>query len=230
MPAIDGSIFIEHGSAQLQLLPDKAIYFPACDTLIVADVHAGKGTAFRQAGLPIPSGSSQKDLARIDALLELTHAGRLVILGDFLHAKSSRQPETLATIQRWRSSHREVRMMLVRGNHDRCAGRVPLDWQIEEVEEPFDEGCGVLFSHEPRDAEDVPVLCGHVHPVVAVIDFDRSAVRVPCFCFDDRGCGILPAFGSLTGGHNVGMRDGQRVYLAMRSKVIAADRVQRILV
>ena len=189
-----------------------------------------KGPLFARAGLPVPVGSSQKDLARIDALLQRTGAGRLVILGDFLHAKSSRQPETLTTIQRWRESHQDVRIMLVRGNHDRCAGRVPSEWRFDEVEEPFDEGCGVLFSHEPRDADGVPVLCGHVHPVVSVMDFDRSAVRVPCFCFDERGCGILPAFGSLTGGHNVGMRQGQRVYLATGSRVIAAERVQKILV
>ena len=230
MDYIEGSIVVEHGKARLTLLPDKAIYFGDCNTLILADVHAGKGAAFRHAGLPIPLGSSQKDLQRIDQLLAQTGAKRLVILGDFLHAKSSRQPETLATIEHWRFSHPDIRMLLVRGNHDRSAGRIPLEWEIDEVEEPFDEGCGILFAHEPRDGNAVPVLCGHVHPVVSVRDFDRSTVRVPCFWFDDRGCCVLPAFGSLTGGYNVGMRENERVYLVMPGKVVSAERLQQRLI
>lgn len=229
-PILEGSLLVNHGSVTLQLLPDRAVYFPACRTLIIADVHAGKGTAFRDAGLPIPVGSTQKDLKRIDRLLEATNAERLVILGDFLHAKGSRQTETMEMLKRWRDTNHRISVMLIRGNHDRSAGRVPGEWNIEEVEEPFDEGCGILFAHAPRDCNQTPMLCGHVHPVVSVRDFDRSTVRVPCFWFDGRGCGVLPAFGSLTGGYNVGIREGERVYLAMPDKVIPAERVQTRLI
>ncbi|MBV8782087.1 MAG: ligase-associated DNA damage response endonuclease PdeM [Phycisphaerae bacterium] len=225
MPAIDGSIFIEHGSARLQLLPDKAIYFPACNTLIIADVHAGKGTAFRAAGVPVPVGSSQKDLQRIGRLLVLTRAERLVILGDFLHHKSSRDEETMACVARWRDAHSQTRMLLVRGNHDRTSGRLPGEWNIAEVEDPFDEGCGIIFAHQPRDGGDVPVLCGHVHPVVSVRDFDRSTIRVPCFWFDHRNCGVLPSFGSLTGGYNVGQHESDRIYLVLGKNVVPAEKL-----
>jgi DNA ligase-associated metallophosphoesterase len=222
MPPISGSLPIDFGPERLHLLPDRAVWWEARRTLIVADVHLGKGAAFRKAGVPVPAGGSDKDLRRIDALLTLTAAQRLVVLGDLVHARASHQTELFDAVSAWRERTRAVKMLLVRGNHDRRAGKIPTSWEIDELEEPVEES-GILFSHEPRYDAAAPVLSGHVHPVFAMRDFDRSTVRVPCFVFDAATCAVLPAFGTFTGGQVMRGEVGRRIYLALGKSVIAVD-------
>jgi uncharacterized protein len=214
------SVSIEFGRESLRLLPSRAVWLPERETVVVADVHLGKGAAFRSGGLPVPTGNSVKDLNRLGDLLTATGARRLVVLGDLVHARTSHQPELFESVRRWRSKWREAEVLLVRGNHDRSAGPAPMDWGIREVEEPFDDG-GILLSHYPHCDGKLPVLAGHVHPVFRVADFDGSSVRVPCFVFDEDVCAVLPSFGSLTGGHPIGPKEGRRVFLATSNRITA---------
>ncbi len=157
--------------------------------------------------MPVPAGNSSKDLLRIENLLRTTGAQRLVILGDLVHNRASHQAELSAAFGLWRAKHAELDVLLIRGNHDRRAGRVPVDWNVLEEAEPFDAG-PFIFSHEPRSA-DKPVLCGHVHPSVAVRDFDGSYANLCCFVVDEKQI-LLPAFGSFTGGL-ISARSSRRV-------------------
>jgi DNA ligase-associated metallophosphoesterase len=213
-----GSLSIEFGGEALRLLPARAVWLPARQTVVVADVHLGKGAAFRSGGFPVPTGNSEKDLQRLGDLLRATGARRLVVLGDLVHARSSHQPELYESVRRWRNNWASTEVMLIRGNHDRSAGRVPSEWNIREVEEPFDDG-GILFSHFPHCDGKRPVLAGHLHPVYSVRDFDGSSVRVPCFVVGEDLCAVLPPFGSLTGGHPVPRQEGRRIFLTSPSRV-----------
>jgi metallophosphoesterase superfamily enzyme len=47
----------------LVLLPERAIWFPKYETLLVSDTHLGKGSHFRKAGIAIPTVLKQEDLA-----------------------------------------------------------------------------------------------------------------------------------------------------------------------
>jgi DNA ligase-associated metallophosphoesterase len=204
------------------LLPDRAVYWPQRESLIVADVHLGKGTAFRHAGVPVPAGSSSKDLGRLSALMQQTAARRLVILGDLIHGRTSHQRELCDSIAEWRANHAEIEMLLVRGNHDRSAGRLPVEWNIPEVEEPVADVI-LTLSHVPRYEQAMPVLAGHLHPVKSMQDFDRSSVRVPCF-HESQRCLVLPAFGSFTGGACVNLREGDRCFLTSGKAVVQLAR------
>src|SRR5690348_13559040 len=144
MFSIAGSIPIEFGNEQFALLPDRAVFWHARQTLLIADAHLGKAASFRAFGVPVPSGTTAKDLARLTRLLEITHAKRLVILGDLVHAKAGRQPEIESAVAAWRGSHEDVEMILIRGNHDRASGRIPANWRMTEVEEPFEDNGFVL--------------------------------------------------------------------------------------
>jgi DNA ligase-associated metallophosphoesterase len=167
--------------------------------------------------MPVPAGNSTKDLARIESLLKETAAQRLVILGDLVHNRSSHQAELAAAFGTWRAKHRELDVLLIRGNHDRRAGPVPGDWDAREEAEPFDAGA-FIFSHEPRGA-DKPVLCGHVHPSVAVRDFDGSYANLCCFVVEEKQL-ILPAFGSFTGGFKMGAEAGRKIYAVVGKSVV----------
>ena len=94
---------------RVELLADRALYWPAGETLFVADVHLGKAAAFRAGGIALPRGGTQADLARLAALLARTHARRLVVLGDFLHAAAGRVAALDAAFRAWRAAARERR-------------------------------------------------------------------------------------------------------------------------
>src|SRR6476469_9316188 len=70
---------------RVALYAARALYWPRCMTLFIADLHLGKAATFRAGGVPLPRGSTAADLARLTRLIERTSAARLGVLGDFLH-------------------------------------------------------------------------------------------------------------------------------------------------
>jgi len=83
----EGSVTLTLGAVPLTLLAERA----ACweDVLFVADVHLDKATFFQRQGFPVPQGSDQDDLLRLDALLTRQGARELVVLGTFFIAPPS---------------------------------------------------------------------------------------------------------------------------------------------
>ena len=175
----------------------RALHWPRERTLFVADVHLGKGAAFRAGGIPLPRGATADDLRRLDALIADTGATRLVVLGDFLHAASGRVDALDRAFRAWRERRAALTMVLVRGNHDAHAGDPPATWGIDLVDEP----CAMppfLGCHHPAAPPSGYALCGHIHPCVSIGAMAEPSVRMPCFVLGRRRA-ILPAFGRLTG-------------------------------
>jgi DNA ligase-associated metallophosphoesterase len=218
MNSITGSIPVIFADQMFQLLPDRALWWPTRSTLVVADVHFGKSSAFRMQGVPVPAGATAKDLNRLTSLLLRTGAQRLIILGDFIHSRAGRQTELLDAIAAWRRLHAQIPIVLVRGNHDRSSGRIPAEWDIQEVEEPFVEE-GICLAHDPECNSSCPILAGHVHPVISLQDYDRSAVTLPCFVFDEMRA-ILPSFGTFTGGFRISRQDGRRIFVVAGNRIV----------
>lgn len=205
-PARDPEQVPLHASAvwageTVRLLPSSALWWPAARVLFVADLHLGKAASYRALGQPVPAGSTQDNLRRLDALIEEYAPRRLVFLGDFLHAASGRTRAVLDALLRWRQRHPGVAMVLVRGNHDRRAGDPPLEAKLDVVDEPWLLG-PFACCHHPRYHPTHFVLAGHVHPVLRLGGPARDRIRLPCFVNDDRQA-ILPAFGAFTGGRLV---------------------------
>lgn len=187
----------------LHLLPAHALWWPAGETLFIADLHLGKAASYRALGQPVPGGTTQDNLARLDALIATHQPRHLVCLGDFLHAASGRTPAVLRSLLDWRVRHRNVAMTLVRGNHDDRAGDPPPEAGIDVVEEPWLIGPFACCHHPRPPGERHPthfVLAGHLHPVCHLSGPARDAMRLPCFA-SEPGQAILPAFGAFTGGH-----------------------------
>ena len=57
------------GGQLLMLLPEKCIFLPESDTLLVADVHIGKAVSFRALGVPVPGGTTGETLALLTSLV-----------------------------------------------------------------------------------------------------------------------------------------------------------------
>jgi DNA ligase-associated metallophosphoesterase len=180
----------------LQLLPERALWWPDARVLFVADLHLGKAAAYRALGQPVPGGTTHRNLARLDRLIALHAPQRIVFLGDFLHAAQARP--VLGAVEAWRARHAAVAMTLVRGNHDSRAGDPPEGLFIELVDEPWLLG-PFACCHHPQSHRTHFVLAGHLHPVCRLNGRGRDSLRLPCFVSEpDRA--ILPAFGEFTGG------------------------------
>jgi uncharacterized protein len=187
----------------LWLLPDKAVFLPVCNALLVADVHIGKAATFRSLGVPVPRGTTQTNLARLTRLLDQTGATTLYILGDFFHGPMASQIDIIDELRLWRQQHNAVEIILVGGNHDAKAG--PLQQAIGVAFEhaphviTVENGIRFRLLHEPdanENAKEDFSFAGHWHPVQR-LKGRVDSTRLPCFwpscamgaepeCFRDR--------------------------------------------
>lgn len=183
-------------------LPDRALLWPRTRTLIVADAHLGKGAAFRRAGVPVPSGATAADLARLDVLIAEHAPERLLVLGDLFHARLLADEPAVAAIDAFRVRHADLQITAIRGNHDRQVERLPAAWRIEWISDSLHQP-PFVFAHEPEADPRGFVLAGHIHPVVQ-LKSRRDALRLPVFWFrHGERIAVLPSFGSFTGGYPV---------------------------
>lgn len=209
---------------QLELLPGRAALLPADRTLLVADLHLGKAASFRQAGLPVPEGSSSVDLARLERLVAATAATRLLILGDLFHASSGCTPAVLTEFANFRERVSAVQVVLVEGNHDRRV-RLPealgLDSVVTRLEEP-----PWVFVHEPPSELHSGSIfcCGHLHPRLSIRSPSGDRLSERCFV-EEPGCWVLPAFGSFTGASVVKPTRATRLWVAGDEAVVDVTRL-----
>ena len=192
---------------------ERALSWPRERTLFVADVHFGKAAAFRAGGVPVPRGSTATDLARLTRLVAATGSARLVVLGDFLHAKAGRVAALDDAFVDWRAQHAALDVVLVRGNHDARAGDPPHAWRVTCADEPHALP-PFLACHRVEAPPSGYALCGHVHPGVRIESGGESA-RLPCFVLGARRT-ILPAFGRFTGLAEIGAAREERIVAIAR--------------
>lgn len=162
---------------------------------MVADLHWGKAEIFQMAGIPVSSAILLEDLSRLRRMIDGLQVQRLVLLGDLMHGPQGMTPEVQETVRVWRDSI-SAEILFIRGNHDRHV-ILPPGWRMGMVSELYQDG-SFVFSHHPQNQRSTFTWCGHLHPVVNVGP-RNDRLRLPCFWLQN-GCGILPSFGSFTGG------------------------------
>lgn len=210
------------GSFDFVLMPERSLWWPAQQTLFIADPHFGKAATYRALGQPVPSGTTGQTLAVLDRALDRSGAKRLVVLGDFLHAPQAHHPAVIGALNTWRERHLLLDCVLVRGNHDDRAGDPPASLGFHIHDEPWviqGLGCFHVPPTTQLAANQTYVLAGHVHPVSVVRGRGRDKVRLPCF---DMGLsvGVLPAFGAFTGGWEVSSQPGHTLGLIASDTVL----------
>ena len=204
-------IELEIDGIKVMLLAEKALYWPERQLLFVADIHFGKAAAYRALGQPVPTGTTLKNLQRLDILLNKYPTTAIVFLGDFLHAPESHAPTTIEMIHEWRKTHLETLCILIRGNHDKRAGDPPAKLQIEVVNEPF-LLAPFAFQHSPVKLESYHVIAGHSHPSFQLQSKGHQKIRMACF-HHTSGLTVLPSIGEFTGGHPIEVVLDSRVFI-----------------
>jgi len=194
------------------LLGARALYRPASQALLIADLHLGKGDVFRRAGIGLPSGGTGHDLARLSALFDAHPVRVLWILGDLLHGAVN-DAAWVRQWRQWRLRHAAMEIAVIRGNHDRALQADAL--QVRDAGPRFDDGRFVL-RHDPVAVADRHVLCGHIHPLCELPGVPR---RFPAFWL--RGeVTVLPAFSHFTAGVAPVLRRGERLVPCVEDSVI----------
>jgi uncharacterized protein len=202
----------------LVLLPERAVFWPAKETLFVADFHLGKAASFRRAGIPLPSGTTAENVGRLGRAIDQTGARQVVFLGDFLHSAMGRTQSTFEGFSGWREARKALALTIVRGNHDKKAGDPPEAWNVRCIEAGETVGPFVL-NHEPGASRGGYALAGHIHPAVRLSACGEKSLRLPCFWFGSR-FGVLPAFGAFTGNAEVLPRRGDQVFVIAEHEVL----------
>lgn len=178
----------------LLLDPAGAVYWPARDLLVVADLHLEKGSAFARRGTLLPPYDTHATLARLEDLIRRWRPATCVSLGDGFHDRRGGRELSPELFDRLTALTRGLRWVWVTGNHDPSVG-VALGGAVV----PALALDGILLRHEPTGAPGE--IAGHLHPKARVATHRLRLCR-PCFAADAERL-LMPAYGSFTGGLNV---------------------------
>ena len=170
-----------------------ALYWPAQDALLVADLHLEKASWFARLGQFLPPYDSHATLSAVAAEVERSGARRLYCLGDSFHDAfgCDRLPQSARELLTELTNRLDWTWIV--GNHDpgfadHCGGVIVDEVQIARI----------VLRHEAVPAESRPEISGHFHPKLRVSVKGRQVSR-RCFVVSPAKI-IMPAFGSLTGG------------------------------
>jgi len=220
---------IDLGGEEVVLLPAGGALLPGHRALLVADLHLGKGAAFRAAGRAVPAGTSGETLERLSALLRAAPRDTdLWILGDLFHSPSGVTPELAGRWRGWREENPSTALHLVHGNHDRTLLDVAREWGCQVLAPPTRLG-SLTLRHIPRERFDAgladPGVAGHLHPVVRLREGRRSGFRLPCFWLRGPDL-VLPALGAFVDGARLRAERDDRVFVPAGDQVLEVPPAQ----
>lgn len=173
-----------------------ALYWPAHDALVVADLHLEKASSYALRGTLLPPYDTRETLGRLAEAIDRYEPAMVIALGDSLHdpdAAGRLGMQEQARLAQLLGKHRWI---WITGNHDGAVagalgGEVRDDITLS----------GVVLRHTPSAFEQASEIAGHLHPA-ARIALGGRVLRRPCFVTNGRQL-VLPAFGTFTGGLNV---------------------------
>jgi DNA ligase-associated metallophosphoesterase len=184
---------LSFGSQHFLASPSGALFWPAENALLVADLHLEKASWFARLGQFLPPYDSQATLTALAGEIADCGATRLYCLGDSFHDRFGCDRLPAPARELLLSLTARLDWVWIIGNHDpgfadHCGGRL-----ADEV-----EAQGIVLRHEAVAADPRPEISGHFHPKLRLHLRGRNVSR-RCFVAGASKL-ILPAYGSLTGG------------------------------
>ena len=173
--------------------PEGALYWPAEQALLVADLHLEKASWFARLGQMLPPYDSHATLTALARDVDRSGAIRLYCLGDSFHDRfgCDRLPSDARALLT--SLTARVDWVWITGNHDagfidHCGGRIAEELHVS----------GIALRHEAIVGDPTPEISGHFHPKLRLHRKGRNVSR-RCYVASATKL-ILPAYGALTGG------------------------------
>lgn len=215
-----GTPILAHQSGAILLLDDR--------TLVVADLHFEKGSAFAARGDAwLPPYDTGETLARLERVCRHYRPRRVICLGDSFHDLDGPDRMAKTDLARLRRLVQRQEWVWVTGNHDPAP---PPDLGGETAQ-MLTVGPLTLRHEAATGAVPSGEVSGHFHPKAAVRTRGRR-ISGRCFVTDGRRL-ILPAFGAFAGGLNVLdpalaslLRPAFRVFVIGKQRLFAYQRHQ----
>jgi len=176
--------------------PSGALYWPDRETLVVADLHFEKGSAFARRGQLLPPYDTSATLGLLEKVVRDLAPSRVICLGDSFHDQHAAQRMADEDAARIAALTARSAFVWIAGNHDPA----PPENLGGSVVETLVDGA-LKFQHEAAQRPVAGEISGHFHPKASVRTRARR-VSARCFISDGRRL-ILPSFGAFTGGLNV---------------------------
>ena len=213
----DGTCVQNVAGVDLVTDPSGIAYWPAEQTLLVADLHLEKGSSLARRGHMLPPYDTQETLSRLARCMDVWRPKRVMSLGDSFHDSEGAQRLGLPNRRALVSMMSRCDWLWITGNHD----PLPPEGLGGDVMDELRLG-GLILRHEPQHTDCRGEIAGHLHPKARIVRRGRS-VRRSCFAADAQRM-ILPSFGSYTGGLSVldpafsPLFEGRKFHALMRSE------------
>jgi DNA ligase-associated metallophosphoesterase len=197
----------------------KAVYWKEAASLFIADLHLGKISHFRKAGIGIPTAAARMNLLALESLFIDYQPILCYFLGDLFHSAANEEWFHFQTLCR---KYGHIHFHLITGNHDNKLLKYLKNNQGDWLITSDNLTCPPFFlTHQPEDrmaSEKIKIaqdhlfrLCGHFHPKVKLSGLGKQQVSMPCFHFS-KNQGILPSFGQFTGGSYIKPEEGDQIF------------------
>ncbi|MEM6886406.1 MAG: ligase-associated DNA damage response endonuclease PdeM [Verrucomicrobiota bacterium] len=181
---------------QFVALPSGGLWMPEPKTLVVADLHLGKGQSFARQGHLLPPYDDRATLQQLAADVEEYQPERVWLLGDSFHRSDSPEIVEGDVWEQLKQLASGCEWVWVTGNHDAKSFEASAK-SYPGVVLPEWEESGIYYTHEPISGGAHNIF-GHFHPKVRV-QLQGRRLSGKCFLLSEQLL-LCPAYGAYTGG------------------------------
>jgi len=186
---------------------DRAVFVPAAETLVIADIHLGKAAA-SSVDAPIDDGADIRE--RLESVLAATEPSTVVVAGDLLHSFSRLPHSVERDLDRLLETVDAVgaKLVVTPGNHDTLLetvfdGETTLEYELADGETV------VCHGHDRPETTADRYIVGHDHPALSIEGRKRPCVLYGPNVYDGADVLVLPAFTRLAAGATINQMAGR---------------------
>ncbi|MHC8949900.1 ligase-associated DNA damage response endonuclease PdeM [Sphingobacterium hungaricum] len=207
---------LDFNGVEVFLLPQKAVFVPLYNTLVISDWHLGKLGHFRQEGLFVPPMQLVHEFARVEELLLELPVKKVIFLGDLFHSNWNTEWDEFVLFLK---KYPQIEFILTKGNHD-ILPKAMLHSALQ-IKDEYLLAEGLVFSHQPITGlpDFMFNIVGHIHPGCVITTKGRQHFRLPCFHLEDKVL-TVPAFGKWTGLHILHKDEDSRIFAVVGDGVV----------
>lgn len=215
---------------------DLCTYLPDVKTLIISDIHLGYEEHLGKQGVLVPRTQFKQIIKRLDWITNEVPVENVVLNGDIKHEFGT------ISKQEWREvlrlidyfEKKNIKILIVKGNHDTIIGPIARKKQLNEVREARHKNILITHGDYIPDKLAPIIIMGHEHPAITLREKAKQE-KFKCFIkgkFRKSTLIVQPSLNPLTEGTDVTKEQVLSPLLSDLSKFevfIVNDRTHEVL-